>query len=220
MLSGDIDERIEIRASGFDYVNRDARVVLVGICPGNAQMVAARDGKSSREIKRENAFAGGMRSNLVRMLDFVGVNRLLRIATCKTLWDQDFDKVEMTSLLKDAVYYKGKMFNNVAMIGRSMKLTRLFREGFLRDCSAYKSARLFVALGPGVHSVLLRLKAENVISGMVIGMPHPSGANAGRCAAFLGCSKVDAKVDGATRWALERAAESLQVVKSMIESGQ
>ena len=156
----------------------------------------------------------------MRMLDFVGVNRLLRIATCKTLWDQDFDKVEMTSLLKDAVYYKGKMFNNVAMIGRSMKLTRLFREGFLRDCSSYKSARLFVALGPGVHSVLLRLKAENVISGMVIGMPHPSGANAGRCAAFLGCTKLDAKVDGATRWALERAAESLQVVKSMIGSGQ
>ena len=203
MLSGDIDERIEIRASGFDYVNRDARVVLVGICPGNAQLIAARDGKSSCEIKRENAFAGGMRSNLVRMLNFVGVNRLLGIATCETLWDQDFDKVEMTSLLKDAVYYKGKMFNNVVMIGRSMRLTRLF-----------------VALGPGVHSVLLRLKAEDVISGAVIGMPHPSGANAGRCATFLGCSKVDAKVDGATRWALERAAESFQVVKSMIESGQ
>ena len=212
----DMDELIEIRASGFDYVNCDARVVIVGICPGNTQMIASRVGKTPREIKRENAFAGGMRSNLVRMLDFVGVNRLLGIVTCKTLWEQDFDKVEMTSILKDAVYCNGKMFNNTSAIDRSARLTRLFRDGFVRDCAFYKSARLFIALGPGVHSILLRLKAEGVISADVIGLPHPSGANAGRCAAFLGCAKAGNKVDGALRWAVERAEESIGIVRRLV----
>ena len=98
------DDDIEFKATGFDYVNPAAQIVLVGITPGNTQLLGSRCGKTPREIKRENAFAGGMRNNLFRMLDHIGVNTLLGISSCKSLWEEDFDKVEMTSLLRDATF--------------------------------------------------------------------------------------------------------------------
>ena len=180
------DDLITFTPTGFGYVNEDARVVLVGITPGSTQLQGDRIGKSSREIKRENAFAGGMRKNLVRMLDCIGINGVLGISTCATLWDDDFDKVEMTSLLKDATFYKGKMFNKASAIFRSAKLTKALNDGFANDCRKYTSAVAFVALGYDVGLVLSKLKIDGVIHSEVITIPHPSWANAGRAAVFLG----------------------------------
>ncbi len=180
------DDEIEFKATGFDYVNPAALVVLVGITPGNTQLLGSRCGKTPREIKRENAFAGGMRKNLLSMLDHIGVNKLLGILSCKSLWKEDFDKVEMTSLLKDATYYKGKMFNKASDILKSRKLTNALYSGFIKDCSSYSKAALFVAMGDGVGRVLSHLVSEGVISVPVVTVPHPSGANAGRIAVFLG----------------------------------
>ena len=42
------------------------------------------------------------------MLDYIGVNTFLGIDSCISLWKEDFDRVEMTSLLKDATYVVGK----------------------------------------------------------------------------------------------------------------
>ena len=81
------DYDIKFKPTGFDYVNPRAKVILVGITPGNTQLVASREGKSLVEIKKENAFAGGMRNNLIRMLDHIGANTLLGIETCVTLWE-------------------------------------------------------------------------------------------------------------------------------------
>ena len=180
------DYDIKFKPTGFDYVNPRAKVILVGITPGNTQLVASREGKSLVEIKKENAFAGGMRNNLIRMLDHIGANTLLGIETCVTLWENDFDKVEMTSLLKDATFYKGKMFNRAPDIFKSTLLMNVFRNGFVRDCQLYANAVLFVAMGDGVMTVLSRLKEEGVVSADIVAIPHPSGANAGRISVFLG----------------------------------
>ena len=48
-----IDERIKFEPSGFDYVNTEAKVVIVGITPGNSQMKDSREGLSPKEIKRK-----------------------------------------------------------------------------------------------------------------------------------------------------------------------
>ena len=55
---------IRIDPSGMDYVNPRAKLVIVGITPGESQMKASRDRKTAEEIKCENAFAGGMRKQL------------------------------------------------------------------------------------------------------------------------------------------------------------
>lgn len=207
------DNEIEFRASGFGYVNPEALIVLVGITPGNTQLRGSRCGKTSREVKRENAFAGGMRKNLVRMLDYIGVNKLLGIISCESFWDEDFDKVEMTSLLKNATYYKGKMFNRASDILRSRKLTRAFNNGFRKDCSRYSKAVLFIAMGGDVGKVLSYMVSKGNISVPVVAVPHPSGANAGRIAVFLGAKP--AKHDLASERAHEQAIHAKLTVSKI-----
>jgi len=186
-----IDEKIEFESTGFDYVNPEAEVVIVGITPGNSQLKGEREGLDKREIKRLNAFAGNMRPNLVKMLDYVGVNNLLGIETCRSLWEEGFDRVEMTSLLKEATYEIKKngtkdMFRHAWKIAKSEKLTKMLNDGFVKDCSLYGKARLFVACGPGVYEVLCELKEKGVISAPIICIAHPSGGNMGQICCYLG----------------------------------
>ena len=141
-----LDVKFAFEPTGFDYVNSKAEVVIVGITPGNSQQKGSREGMSPREIKRKYAFAGALRKNMVKMLDYIGVNSLLRIDTCASLWEQDFDRVEMTSLLKDATYVVGKsgktMFKDTEIIAKSKELSEKYENGFVRDCEQYKQAKL------------------------------------------------------------------------------
>ena len=56
---------------------------------------------------------------------------------------------------------------------------------FAKQRYIYQDAVLFVACGNAVGSVIAGMKANGVISAEVISIPHPSGVNAGRIAAFL-----------------------------------
>lgn len=211
------DKRIVFEATGFEYVNSKAEVVIVGITPGNSQLDGSREGKTPREIKREFAFAGKMRPNLVNMLDYIGVNKLLSIETCKSLWEEDFDRVEMTSLLKEATYVLKKdgskyMFKSTEKIAKSEKLTRMLEDGFLKDCKNYNNAVLFVACGPGVYDELKRLQEEKKIKGQVVGIAHPSGANTGRIQCYLG--KAEPK-DQSYQWCIEKAKEAKQRIMAL-----
>lgn len=175
----------------FDYTNPNAEVVIVGITPGNNQLLGSREGKTLKEIKRENAFGGNMRPNLIAMLDHIGVNRLLGIESCRSFWEEDFDRVEMTSLLKDATYVVKKngekeMFKNCTAITSDEALNRRFRDGFVEDCRHYSNVRLFIACGAGVYDILFQLQKEGLIQAPIAGIVHPSGANSGRIATFLG----------------------------------
>lgn len=179
------------KTARFDYVNPKAMVVFVGITPGNSQLDGSREGMSPREIKREYAFAGKMRPNLVNMLDYIGVNSLLNIESCKSLWDEDFDKVDMTSLLVDATYEIKKngteeMFQHAEKIAKSEELTKRLKEGFVKNCRKYENPLLFVACGSGVYDVLKRLQKEKKINGEVVAIAHPSGANMKCIQCYLG----------------------------------
>lgn len=212
-----IDEKIVFEKTEFDYTNPEAQVVIVGITPGNSQLENSREGKSPREIKRENAFGGNMRPNLIKMLDYVGVNKVLGIESCQTLWEEDFDKVEMTSLLKEATYELNKnggrdMFKNTKKIAKSQKLTQMLMDGFVEDCKHYTKARLFVALGPGVSEELNKLKKQGLISAPIIAMAHPSGANSGRISCFLGTKEPK---DASYQWCIDMAEKAKAVIAGL-----
>ena len=76
---------LEVVYAPFDYVNMSARVALVGVTPGWTQMhasyVEARSGIEQgqdteailRRVKRVAAFSGSLRTNLVSMLDGIGL---------------------------------------------------------------------------------------------------------------------------------------------------
>ncbi len=82
-------KRLDIAYAPFDHVNTGADIVIVGITPGKQQMREAIEearramklGLSDAEVlaraKVHASFAGSMRKNLVRLLDAVGLNRLL-----------------------------------------------------------------------------------------------------------------------------------------------
>ena len=206
-----IDERIIFEPTGFEYQNTKAKVVIVGITPGNSQLKGDREGLDLREIKRKNAFAGSMRPHLINMLDYIGVNRLLDIESCRSLWEEDFDKVDMTSLLKEATYELKKdgskmMFKDVKKIAKSEKLTKMLESGFVKDCGSYNKAKLFIACGPKVYDKLQELKAEGIINAPVIGIAHPSGANLGRISCYLGTKEPK---DASYLWCLEKAEEAI-----------
>lgn len=211
-----IDEKIVFVPTGFDYVNPKAEVVIVGITPGNSQLDGSREGMSSREIKRKYAFAGTLRDNLVRMLDFIGVNCLMGINSCSSLWEDDFDRVEMTSLLKDATYIVGKggktMFKNTEMIAKSEKLTKLFENGFVKDCQQYKKAKLFVACGQGVYDELMKLKDRGVITASVVAIAHPSGNNALRVKYYM------EEIDSSLVWCKEMSRKAKEICVSLTPS--
>lgn len=212
-----VDDKIMFEPTGFEYVNQEAEVVIVGITPGNSQVKGKREGLDKREIKRLNAFAGNMRPNLVKMLDYVGVNSLLGIETCRSLWEENFDRVEMTSLLKEATYIvrkngKKDMFKEVDMIEKSEKLTKMLNDGFVKDCGCYNKAKLFVACGPKVYDKLQELKQTDIISVPVVGIAHPSGANLGRVLCYLG--QKDAQ-DASYEWCRKKAQEAKESIAAI-----
>ncbi len=170
------------KETGFEsYTNKHAKVVIVGITPGNNQLGKEEIGRlTPAEIKRKYAFRGEpMRSNLIDMLNFIRINKLLGIESCKTLWENDFSLVEMTSLLKRATYEieSGDMFNKAEKIIGNRELEEEFNKGFVEDCKLYRDAKLFVACGIGVYRILKDLYRQNIINAPVIGIAHPSGLN-------------------------------------------
>lgn len=208
-----LDEKFAFEPTGFDYVNPKAEVVIVGITPGNSQQKGSREGMSPREIKRKYAFAGTLRKNIVKMLDYIGLNSLLRIDTCASLWEQDFDRVEMTSLLKDATYVVGKsgktMFKDTEKIAKSKELSEKYKNGFVRDCEQYKQAKLFVACGQGVYDELMKLKERCIITAPVIAIAHPSSNNAMRVLYYMG------QLDSSLIWCKEKAKEAKDIITTM-----
>ena len=211
------DEKFVFEKTDFDYVNPNALVVIVGITPGNSQLKDSREGKSLEEIKRENAFAGNMRPNLVSMLDSIGINRMLGIESCRSLWGEDFSKVEMTSLLKDATYEIKKdgtkmMFRDTSKIAKSPKLTQLYERGFIEDCHHYSKAKIFVACGKSVYDRLTELQSKGIITAPIVGIAHPSGANAGRISAYLG---KKAPKDASEVWCQTHAEEARDIISEV-----
>jgi hypothetical protein len=184
----------------FDYVNREARVVLVGISPGfvqwkNAVREAARqlragatDAQALRAAKLTGAFSGAIRPNLVALLDHAGLQRWLGIASCATLFGLDNHLMHVTAVLRQAVFVDGKNYNGASP---NMLTTPLLQaqmlDYFAREAAALPDA-VYVPLGPKVGLALDWLARRGVLDeGRILhGLPHPSGANAERIAYFLG----------------------------------
>lgn len=191
---------LEVRYAPFDHVNQNAKLVILGITPGEHQANAAileagrvlRSGTSDSEAlvraKAYASFAGSMRANLVAMLDMIGVNGALGIVSCTSLWDQDVELVQFASALRYPVFKDGRNYT-----GSSPKIgaSPLLREHLLKYTASELESlpdALVLPLGPAVLEACRYLAREAKLDShrIIAGVPHPSGANGERIAYFLG----------------------------------
>ncbi|MFT3809414.1 MAG: hypothetical protein QM698_05800 [Micropepsaceae bacterium] len=222
----------ETRASGdivvsyapFDYCNSDAKIVIVGITPGHQQMVnalsearrllksGANNEKSAETAKSFASFSGTMRTNLIAMLDHIGVNRKLGITSTASLWTTDTRLVHFTSALRYPVFVNGEDYRGTPDILKSPML-RQFLENYTGQELRRLSDAILVPLWPVATNALTHLARISMIDStkLLDGLPHPSGANAERIAYFLGRK---AKED----LSLKTNADSLDVALSSLRS--
>lgn len=195
----------------FDYVNTQAKIVLVGITPGftqlkNALIEAQKQIKAGSDeltilqaAKKTSAFSGAMRPNLVGMLDHLKVNELLGIQSCDALFGSANHLVHTTSVLRHPVFIDGENYNGTPNMTKNPLLLKYLTAHFAKEAATLKNA-IFVPLGPKVSEALSWLVKQGLMNGANVldGLPHPSGANAERIAYFLGkkqASQLSGKTD-------------------------
>ena len=208
----------------FESVNLGARVVVVGISPGfvqwkNAmreaqrQMALGADRDTLlRAARQAGAFSGAIRPNFVALLDAIGVQRWLGIASCATLFDLDADLVHIGAILRHPLFVDGKNYSGTPAMPRHAFLREETLRWFAHEAAALPDA-LYLPMGASVSEGLDWLAGQGIVKPERIlhGLPHPSGANAERVAYFLGRKEraaLSSKTNGAQ---LDAARQALLV---------
>jgi hypothetical protein len=211
----------------FDYVNVSARIAVVGLTPGRQQAANAlraaqeallegtSNGEATHRAKVFASFSGPMRTNLVAMLDKIGIARWLGIPTTANLWNSDSRLIHFTSALRYPVFVEGENWSGTPDMLRIPDMRNWLEAYTGTELSLLQDA-VFVPLGPKVSAALNHLAGIGRIAPdrILDGMPHPSGANAERIAYFLGNKAAadlspktnPASIDAARANLLERVA--------------
>jgi len=209
MMAG--DGSVSVYYAPFEWVNPQARVVLVGITPGRTQAAnalseakramqeGARDTEVLRRAKATGAFSGAMRPNLVSMLDAVGLQRWLGLSSCSDLFGSAATLLQTASVLQFPVFVGGENYNGTPDPTKHPMLREMVAQHFGKMCAQLPNA-VFVPLGPVPSKVLAWLATQGALDTRRVleGLPHPSGANAERIKYFLSQkprSELSAKTD-------------------------
>ena len=201
----------------FEWVNTEARLVLVGITPGRVQAInALREASRQlgagadtdtvlRRAKQAASFSGTMRPNLVAMLDHIGINTWLGVPSTSSLFDGRADLLQSASALQYPVFVDHPLLR-AHLVSHFLPMAVSLPEA------------VFVPLGPVPTKALTWLTGSHRFRprAVLAGLPHPSGANAERISYFLGrkqrellSSKTNADKIDASRTALRSLVSTL-----------
>ncbi|MDB3886278.1 hypothetical protein N9331_00575 [Candidatus Pelagibacter sp.] len=175
-------DNIKIYYAPFDYINPKAKIMIVGITPGLQQMLQSYEvihqGKSLKEVKDLSSFKGSMRTGLIKYLDELQINDILKIKSCESLFNKDSNYLHTTSLVKYPVFDKGKNYSGVNILKKKI-LMEFIEKNFLEELKTLKKS-IIIPLGNTVSSTIeyLNNKYDLKLRCFLKGFPHPSGANA------------------------------------------
>lgn len=227
------DHRVAIQWAPFDYTPPEARLVIVGITPGRQQannaLQAYRDalrrgepqGAALRHAKFVGSFSGDMRKHLVPMLDSIGVDKYLGVASCAKVFDPGCTLAHFTSALRYPVFIDGANYNGTPEPLRTPLLRQVIETFLAQEARALPNA-LWLPLGPKPATVVEHLSRMGLIPAdhVLSGMPHPSPANIERIRYFLGLkdrsalsSRTRADTIDAARDALLQKIVTLQSIQ-------
>ena len=176
------DGNTEIYYAPFDYINTKAKVVIVGITPGLQQMLQSYEvinqGKSLKEVKDLSSFKGSMRTGLIKYLDELKINDILKIKSCESLFNKNSRYLHTTSLVKYPVFDKGKNYSGANILKKKILLD-FIEKNFLEELKTLEKS-IIIPLGNTVSSTIeyLNNKYNLKLRCFLKGFPHPSGANA------------------------------------------
>ncbi len=188
----------------FDYVNIDAKVVLLGLTPGAQQATNAldvlragissglSDAEALKSAKEAASFSGPMRRNLVAMLDHLGLQSLLGIESCAHLFSSHSDLVHFTSTLRYPVFAHGLNYSGSPAVLKTPFLLSMCDRWLAQEIDVLAEA-WWIPLGSEAKAVIAHMAKQGRMdpNRILDGMPHPSGANAERIAYFLGTKTRD-----------------------------
>ncbi|KAF4326248.1 hypothetical protein G195_000337 [Phytophthora kernoviae 00238/432] len=182
-----------------EYINPSAKVMLVGITPGWQQMeIAYRMAiqalkahksyeQACKKAKMAARMAGSMRTNLIQMLQEIGLHDYLSVPHVQRLFEADCTLLHTTSLIRYPVFVNKQNYNgHQPYITKNEFLYQFVLESFLSELEQLKHP-LIIPLGKSVEAVLHQLLDEHrIVEGEILwGFPHPSGANGSRVKQFL-----------------------------------
>lgn len=210
-----------VRYAPFEHIQQSARVVIAGITPGAQQagdalcefrrrLIAGDDQRTALAAAKVFAsFSGPMRTNLVAMLDYVGLAKMLGLATTASLWTTDQRLVHFTSVLRYPTFINGKNYNGQPSMTASPPLRRLLDDCLREEAAALPNA-IWIPLGKAAAGVQHLVTTGALDPARVLlGLPHPSGANGERIAYFLGRKRREALSSKTDPDALDAARASI-----------
>lgn len=180
-----------------EYKNPNAKIFIIGITPGFQQMstamVTARKGLEQSlpieeiqyECKAAGRFSGVIRKNIIQMLDELQLPDRLGLNSTSDLFGDRDDLLHTVSLIPYSVFVKKENYSgHTPKLSKSSLLMKYIYENFVEEYNSlnYKEEILLIPLGRAVEEVLLQLEKEGKIgmNQILIGFPHPSGANVNR----------------------------------------
>ena len=172
---------LEIYYAPFDYINSKAKIVIVGITPGLQQMIQSfqviKEGKSLKEVKDLSSFKGSMRTTLIKYMDELKINKIIKIKSCERLFNLDNKYLHTTSLVKYPVFDKGKNYSGVNILKKRM-LLNFIEKNFLKELKMHQNS-IIIPLGNTVSSTIdyLNINYQLKLRCFLKGFPHPSGLN-------------------------------------------
>ncbi len=197
LISNDGDLTIEY--APFDHIEQRAELVIVGLTPGRQQAANAletlatelRKGTATplalERAKRTASFSGPMRTNLLNMLDEVGVPALYGRQNASEFFSDAGSRVHFTSTLRYPVFVGGENYSGSPNPLTHPMLRNAIESHLLEEAKALPRA-IWIPLGQHAETALLHLSRGGHLdrAKILAGLPHPSGANAERIAYFLG----------------------------------
>lgn len=184
------DPKFEVWFAPMGSTNRHAKIAIFGITPGWTQMKAAyahkitkKDGGNSKGKGTNIAFAGSMRTNLVLMLDEIGLPEGFDITSSSELFTSNL--LHASSVLKYPVFKNKRNYSGSGPSPLKHDYLKEMIDTILVDELKLLSKCLIVPLGKSANEVMRYVREHiNPSCCLLDGFPHPSGANVGRVEQF------------------------------------
>ncbi|MEZ9864720.1 hypothetical protein AB4353_16220 [Vibrio breoganii] len=199
------DRKVSVFYSPFEYINRKAKIAICGITPGKTQAIAANRIANSHlisgstiELAAESAKSAasfkGFRKPLAAMMDEVGLNTRLGIESCGDLFEGKSELVHYTSALRyPTILANGNNYNGTPRVTSVQYLREMLDTYLAEEIEVLGPDCLWLPLGAGASQACEYMVDRGVLKReqLLVGLPHPSGANAERVAYFLGNKPKD-----------------------------